>query len=209
MSSYRKAVVVIASGATEQKALPVLLSKLQTPPFVVCQVLIPKGNRQLAPGTVVELVLAAYYGALRHRAEPSKKIVVLMDTDTKQPQQVVAPVQDRVLNDSRVQKIAPFVTILFAYARQHLEAWFFADDENLKNYLGRSLGRIQTSKPDEINNPKRHLIHLLQRSYTSFVAERIARQLDPAVIARRSPSFTHFCNQLKNGANVPLEHPTR
>ena len=199
MSSYQKAVVVIASGATEQKVLPVLLRKLQQPSFFLCEVLVPRGNRQLVPATIIGLIQRAYYGSLYHREEPNKKIIVLLDTDTKHPQQIIPPVQTQVLKDRRIKKIVQFVTILFAYAQQHLEAWFFADDENLRNYLGRPLGRIPISNPDQINNPKLHLIHLLQRPYTSFVAEKIAQRLDPATIARRSPSFAGFCSQLQNG----------
>ena len=48
-------------------------------------------------------------------------------------------------------------TVLYAYAQWHLEAWYFADVANLRSYLGQAPGDVDTSKPDEIQNPKLHL----------------------------------------------------
>ena len=87
----------------------------------------------------------------------------------------------------------------YAYAQWHLEAWYFADTENLQTYLQRDLGNVDTSKPDEIQNPKLHLKHLLPRTYTARVSEEIARTLNPRTIAGRSPSFKGFVDAVLNG----------
>ena len=78
----------------------------------------------------------------------------------------------------------------------------FADAAGLKKYLGRGLGSIDPAAPDQIQNPKLQLKHLLgdgQQLYTSILSEEIARVLEPGVIARRSPSFSRFLNAVRNG----------
>ena len=93
--------------------------------------------------------------------------------------------------------------VLYAYAQQHLEAWYFANAEGLRNFLGRNLGSVDTSKPDEIQNPKLHLKHLRgSRVYTARVFEDIARALDPETIAQRSPSFSGFLEAVINGGTA-------
>ena len=67
-------------------------------------------------------------------------------------------------------------------------------------YSGRDLGQVDTSKPDEIHNPKLHLKHLLgNRVYTARVSEEIAKILNTSTIAGRSPSFRKFVDTIMNG----------
>ena len=83
-----------------------------------------------------------------------------------------------------------------------LEAWYFADATNLRGYLGRALGDIDTSRPDGIQNPKGHLKNLLaDRVYTARVSEEIASQLDAEIIKQRSrgASFKGFLDAAMNG----------
>ena len=87
----------------------------------------------------------------------------------------------------------------YAHAQRHLEAWYFADGGNLRSYLKRDLGRIDDSRPDEIENPKLHLRNILDQVYTARVSEEIARVLDAENISRRSPSFRGFLEALLNG----------
>ena len=64
-----------------------------------------------------------------------------------------------------------------------------------------ALGNVDTSKPDEIQNPKLHLKNVLgDRVYTARVSEEIARKLDAATIAQRSPSFEGFLEAVTNGS---------
>ena len=89
-----------------------------------------------------------------------------------------------------------------AYAQQHLEAWYFGDTANLRAYLGHAPGNVDTSKPDEIENPKNHLKNVLDdRVYTARISEEIAMSLDPKTIAGRSPSFRGFLEAVKNGVS--------
>ena len=90
--------------------------------------------------------------------------------------------------------------VQYAYAQRHLEAWYFADGGNLRGYLKRDLGRVDDSRPDEIENPKLHLKNILdEQVYTARVSEEIARGPDAETIARRSPSFKDFPEALLNG----------
>ncbi len=91
--------------------------------------------------------------------------------------------------------------MLYAYAQWHLEAWYFADATNLREYLHRDLGSVDASKPDEIENPKLHLTNLLPQFYTSRVSEEIAEVLKPQTIEGRSPSFKRFVEVVKNGGD--------
>lgn len=67
-------------------------------------------------------------------------------------------------------------------------------------------GEEEGTKVIREEHPERilHLKHLLgNRVYTAAVAEEIARVLDAAVIARRSPSFHGFIAALRNGGTPP------
>ena len=94
------------------------------------------------------------------------------------------------------------VPCLLAAAKWHLEAWFFADSQALHEYLGKDLGSIQHTKPDEIVNPKLCLKHLLDEPYTARIAEEIARNASPSEVRSRSPSFTRFEQAIQNGPNA-------
>ena len=129
-------------------------------------------------------------------AERPHKFVVLLDTDGSLPGDVLAPMRESL--PSRLQGID--ADIQFAYAQAHLEAWYFADANRLREYLGRDLGEVDSSRPDGIPNPKLHLKNLLgTRPYTSLVSSEIAATLDAATIAERSPSFHRFLAAVRNG----------
>lgn len=188
-----KRVVVIASGETERRSLPHLVKDLEVRGTTLADVRIPPRNQTLTPDMGVQLIKAAWYSNLH---EPPDKFVLLLDADGKDPETVVGDFEQRVPN--RIGQID--VNLLYCCAQRHLEAWFFGDAARLRAFLGRNLGSVDTSRPDEIDNPKLHLKLLLDdRVYTARVSERIARQLVPSVIAQRSPSFAHFVGLVANG----------
>lgn len=190
-------VVVIASGETERRALPHLVSHLKDRGANVVDVRIPPRNGALEVGMVEKLIKAAWYGSLPQSPD---KFVLVVDVDRKNPVDVVAPFRERLTK--RLRGIDACVQ--YAYARQHLEAWYFADAGSLKTYLGRALGNVDTSKPDEIDKPKEHLRNLLaDRVYTARVSEEIVRALDPKTIYERSPSFKGFLDAVMNGDGPP------
>ena len=188
-----KNVIVLASGETERRALPHLLSHLRDQGVSLVEVRIPPGNGALSIQTAEQLIRAAWFGRLD---APPDKFVILLDVDGKPP--------DRVLESFRTlpERLGGEIgaTVLYAYAQWHLEAWYFADAANLRGYLGRALGNVDTSPPDGIQNPKLHLKHLLgTRVYTARISEEIARELDATTIAERSPSFKGFVEAVMNG----------
>ncbi len=67
--------------------------------------------------------------------------------------------------------------------------------------MGRALGQVDPSRPDEIQNPKLHLKDLLgARIYTARVSEKVATTLDAETIAGRSPKFKGSVDATRNGA---------
>ena len=190
-----KNVIILASGETERRALPHLLVHLRDRSVFVKEVLIPPRNRVLNIHTVEKLIKAAWYERLGV-CSPDK-FVILLDVDGKPPERVLETF--RTLPERLCDEIG--AAIRCAYAQWHLEAWYFADATNLRGYLdGRALGNVDTSKPDEIQNPKLRLKHLLRdQVYTARVSEEIARQLDASTIAGRSPSFKGFVDAVMNG----------
>ena len=127
---------------------------------------------------------------------PPDKFVVLLDVDGRTPEDVLAPFLEHL--PQRLNGIG--ASTQFAFAQWHLEAWYFADARSLREYLGRDLGKVDASKPDEIQNPKLHLKHLLAgKVYTARISEEIARRLDAPTIAQVSPSFNGFLDAVKNG----------
>lgn len=184
-------VVVLASGDTERRSLRHLVSHLQG---TTVEVRIPPNNRDLI-SYAERLINAVWYDDIDHRPD---KIVVLIDVDGKHPSDVVEPLKDGL---SKRLRREINTKVLYAYAQWHLEAWYFADAANLREYLHRDLGSVDASRPDEIENPKRHLMNLLPEFYTSRISEEIAGTLKPQTIEGRSPSFKGFVEAVKNGAD--------
>ena len=190
-----KHVVVVASGETERRALPHLVHHLRELEVIVDGVRIPPGNSALNPRMAENLIRATWY---EKGDSPPDKFVVLVDVDRSSPADVLAPFESLAARLGEVG--AP---IRYAFAQRHLEAWYFADAGNLRAYLGRAPGHVDTSRPDEIENPKLVLKHLLHHElYTARISGEIARSLDPATIAQRSPSFKGFMDAVMNGPPV-------
>lgn len=192
-----KRVVVLASGETERRALPHLVSHLRETGITV-EVRIPPRHRALRVDVVERIIKAAWFASIH---DPPTKFVVLVDVDrAATPDEVVSPLREEL--SQRLSNVE--ATLLFAYAQQHLEAWYFADAENLRQWLGgRSLGRVDTSTPEAIEDPKRHLSNLLgNRVYTARTSEDIARTLDPQIIEQRSPSFRALVEAVRNGGDA-------
>src|SRR5262245_10606102 len=104
------------------------------------------------------------------------KFVILVDTDGKPADAVLKPFRDELR--ARLGLKVP-AALQFACAQWHLEAWYFAESVDLREYLSRDLGSVDPSLPDSIENPKLYLKHLLDdRVYTAVVSEEIARKLD-------------------------------
>lgn len=189
-----KRVVVIASGETERRALPHLIRHLEATGVTAADVRIPPRNLPLSPDMAEKLVKASWFANPQMRPD---KFVVLLDTDRQDPVSVMKPFEEALAG--RLVSIG--ASVLYSYAQMHLEAWYFADADGLRTHLGRALGSIDPSKPDEIESPKLHLQNLLDsRVYTARVSEKIAQTLDPEQIAQRSPSFRGFIQAVVNGA---------
>ena len=191
-----KHVVVLASGETEQRAVPHLVAHLRENGIEV-RVRIPGRNRALNVEIAHKLIQASRYDFADGSPD---KYVILVDVDGNPPDQVLAPFKENLpgrLDDQLNSRIQ------YAYAQRHLEAWYFTDASNLRAYLGgRALGNVDTSQPDDIANPKLHLKHLLgERVYTARISEDIAKSLNAQTIAERSPSFRGFLEAVKNGTS--------
>jgi hypothetical protein len=187
-------VVVIASGETERRSLPILVDHLKAHDVSLLEVRIPPGGNTLHVDMAAKLIKASWFEQF---ADPPEKFVVLVDADGKDPDEVLRPFQLGVQG-----KLGPKITaaICFAIAQWHLEAWFFADASGLRRYLERDLGNVDPSKPDQIQLPKHHLKRLLGGlAYTAVVAGQIAESMDPLVIEQRSPSFRTLLEGMPNG----------
>lgn len=189
-----KRVAVLASGATERAALPHLLCASSVEEIEFVDVRHPPGHRQMRYDTALQLLRATFWDLSGRGARPDK-IVVLVDTDHRDPAQVMAELEP-------LRQVAEGlgVALCLAYAQRHLEAWFFADGKGLRSYLGRSLGEVDVSRPDDLENPKLHLQHLLApRQYTALVAGEIASSLSGETARCSSPSFRRFLDAIQNG----------
>jgi hypothetical protein len=189
-----KDVVVLASGETERRSLPHLVAHLEVEDITVAEVRIPPGGKTLNLEMAEKLLKASWFERL---AAPPDKFVVLLDTDGRAPDDILRPFREQL-----PPRLGPTIKahLQFACAQWHLEAWYFADGSELRGYLGRDLGGVDASKPDEIQNPKLHLKHLLgERAYTAVISEEIARRLNARTIGERSPSFQGFLKAIRNG----------
>ena len=185
---------MVASGETERRALPHLVSHLRERDVIVDEVRIPPRNKALSVPMAERLIKAAWY---ENASAPPNKFVLLVDIDGALPDDVLARFTEQL--PGRLDGVG--AEVLYAFAQWHLEAWYFADATNLRGYLGGALGHVDTSRPDEIRNPKLHLKNLLShRVYTARISEEIASRLDAATIARRSPSFNGFVEAVMNGS---------
>lgn len=190
-------VVVIASGETERRALPHLVKHLVAEGVDVEDVRIPPRHQAIGIANAEKIIRSVWFE--RAETERPDKFVVLLDMDGSRPEEVVEPLRSAL--PSRLAGVD--ANIQFAYAQRHLEAWYFADANGLRRYLDRSIGNIDPSDPDALQNPKLHLRNLLgSRPYTSLVSQAIAAGLNAAIIAQHSPSFRGFVAALKNGGSV-------
>jgi len=190
-----KRVVVIASGETERRVLPHLLRPLAAEGIEIYEVRTPPRSRSITVEMAVQLIRSVWFD-LMPRGQAPQKIVVLVDADRKSVEETLAPLAGPIAE--RVKDLP--VPVLVSAAKWHLEAWFFADSNGLRRWLGRDLGSVDPSKPDEIENPKLHLKNLLhdRGPYLASTAEEIAQSLDVREI-RRSPSFVRFEEAIRNG----------
>ena len=190
----RKRVVVVASGETERRSLPHLFGHLEGADIM--DVRVPPRNLPLTPDMAERLIKASWFSS---QHQPPHKFVVLVDVDHGVPESVLDSFKEKL--PSRITMVN--ADLLYAFAQHHLEAWYFADSAGLRRYLGRSLGSVDASLPDQIENPKLHLKHLLgDRIYTARVSQEIAQSLDADTITQRSPSFNGFHQAVLNGAPV-------
>ena len=175
--------------------MPHLLSHLRDEGIVLADVRIPPRNRDLRVEVVEKIIKSAWYES----QTPPDKFVLLIDVDGKDPDDSLSPFK-KGLPERLPPEVRP--KLQYAYAQWHLEAWYFADSQNLRTYLrDKALGSVDASKPDEIQNPKQHLKNLLERStYTALISEDIDRTLDARAIAQRSPSFDGFLSAVRNGS---------
>ena len=191
-----KKVVIIASGETERRALPILWYKLGVGQIDI-KVRIPPNHRKLRAAVARQIIQAERFGS---GGEPPHKYVILVDADGADPSDRIDVIRTQLFKNVQDEVRS---RIKFAYAKWHLEAWYFGDAENLRAYLGnKALGNVDASHPDEIENPKGHLKNLLKRDqtvYTAQVSAEIAAQLDPQRIAGRSPSFVGLWRAVENG----------
>ena len=162
------------------------------------EVLIPPRNGPITVKNALALIRSTLYG---DPEEAPNKYVVLVDVDGKVPGQVLSPFREnlQIQLDPSLRDL-----VHFAYAQWHLEAWFFADASGLRQYLGgRSLGSVDTSHPDNIENPKNHLKNLLRERglYTARISEDIAQFLDSDTIASSSLSYRLFRDEVRNGTS--------
>lgn len=191
-----KHVVVIASGETERRSLPHLLAHLRNEGIIIDEVRCPSRNRALTVEIAESLMKATWFASI---SKPDK-FVILIDADGKPGEDLLRPFRDNL----RGRLAAIPAALQFAFAQWHLEAWFFGDVSNLRKNLGRDLGSIDASKPDEVNNPKHHLKQLLGESvYTAVISEKIARTTNPVIVEGRSPSFRAFVEAVRNGDSAP------
>lgn len=198
-----KHVVVIVSGEKDRRALPHLVAHLETEGISVDEVRIPPRNRALNVEMAEKLVKATWFQRI---ADPPDKIVLLVDVDTSESREVLRPFQEEL-----PKRLGPRIraTIQYACAKWHLEAWYFADAAGLRAYLGRDLGSIDSSRPDEICDPKLQLMQLLgDQAYTAVISEEIAKSLNAETIGQRSPSFLGFIESIRNGGVTPHNERT-
>ena len=189
-----KRVVVIASGETERRAIPHLVHHLRDRGVELASVAIPANNRSLNADMAAKLIASEWFAAT---LRPSK-FVILVDADGGDPDEILRPFRENL--PIRLPRGVSPDAVLCVCAQWHLEAWYLADADNLRDCLGRPIGDVDTSSPDAIQNPKLHLKNLLSdKLYTARVSEDIAKRLDARAIIQRSPSFRKFIAAVENG----------
>jgi Domain of unknown function (DUF4276) len=191
-----KRVIVIASGETERMALPYLLRPMVAEGITILEpIRTPPRNRALTRDEVTKLIISAWYSTF---PQPDK-FVVLVDADGKDPA-IVAEELANGLHATKCQEIPAHIKVVAA--KWHLEAWFWADPNGLREYLGRDLGGIDTSNADGIQSPKNCLKQLLDTPYTARVAGEIAERISAFEVRKRSLSFSLFEHAVRNGSNA-------
>ena len=189
-----KQVVVIASGETEHRAIPHLVAHLQAEDIVVVAVRIPARGKALNVEMAEKLVKAAWF---ERSATPPAKFVILVDTDGKTEDLVQGPFREQL-----AARIGANINPQLQYAWRTVASRGpgFSPIAQDSEDTSSETGHVDSSKPDEIRNPKLHLEHLLGvRAYTAVISEEIAKRLNAETIGQRSPSFQGFLEAVRNG----------
>lgn len=129
----------------------------------------------------------------RHAKQGSNvdKAVVIRDADRKNPQELIARMEDRIAGRNY-----PFPTRLLVIV-QELEAWLLADEHAISGVTGAT--QAATHRPEELISPKERLIRILSGSkvdYTPEVARRIAERANIDTIGSRCSWFRQFRQSL-------------
>lgn len=103
-----KDVVVIASGETERRSLRHLMAPLLAEGTRLVEVRIPPGGRALKLDMAEKLVKACWYERLD---TPPDKFVILVDTDGKDPDEVLRPLREQLQG-----RVSPSINAQFLFA---------------------------------------------------------------------------------------------
>ncbi|MGH7796525.1 MAG: DUF4276 family protein [Candidatus Binatia bacterium] len=125
---------------------------------------------------------------------PVDKAIVIRDADHKNPDELIANMNDKISGRSYSFPVDLLVVV------EEMEAWLLADETALVTVTGRPQQRVLS--PETIYDPKVRLKNILSNSRITYTAER-ARQIAGAsnidVLSERCPNFQKFREAVVRG----------
>lgn len=172
---------LIVEGIYDEAALTELVRKCAASEVqVICR---PCGS-----ATQLMKKFPGFLESFRHAIAgvPVDKAIVVRDADHKNPNDLIARMEDRVSG-----RIYPFPRKSLI-AVQELEAWLLGDEEALSRVVGF---QRRISNPEAVYDSKAQLEKILSGAGITYTPERariIAAAIRPDVLATRCPSFRKF-----------------
>jgi hypothetical protein len=119
------------------------------------------------------------------------RAVICHDADKNDPETVRHQVEKRIIRKSRFK-----IPCCAVVPTQELEAWLLADIQKLGELYSWCSGLKEISEPEQIQDPKEHLIRLTRHPDTHETHyhpptdnEAMARIVDLDLVERKCPSF--------------------
>ena len=117
--------------------------------MAVEDVRVPPRHRAITVAVAERIIRSVWFERPPH-ARPHK-FVVLLDADGKHPEDVIAPIHADL--PSRLRDID--ASIQFAWAQQHLEAWYFAEAKGLRISISAAAILAAWTRPNPTPSPTR------------------------------------------------------
>ena len=181
---------LFVEGQSDKDTLPIPIRKIGYRGAVRCRV-VDRGSMLSAER------MEPYVRSLLKQHPDLNRILICIDGEESTPAQL----QQRVVQPQRRLDPAATVAVRYAIVDRALEGWLACDEEALRVVLGPRARVNVRGNPEHDPQPAEILRRIFRDNGRKFMKTRhdpqIAERITPSIIARRSPTFTAFMQNVR------------